>query len=730
MATYNRPGVYVNELPLGAAPVNGASSATAAGAVLGAFPQGPDTVTLVTSWYDFVKKFGGYSKQYPATFSVASFFKNGGSELYVKRVLPTAAKKVAKADIPFTSTVVGSTSGTLCTIAAKHRGIDGNNIRVQIADSKAIREAGYYDITVLLEAGVADSISGGVVTANGGDDLIVEQFNGVVFHDSLSGDYAPSVLEFGSAYIRILEGEVTEYDNEGDVITPVVDYSVSKNVEFIPSSAIIPLTGAPTPEVDLTYEDYTGDSVFDPALTDNSLTGAITAVVGNGTKVTYLTTAGFTVGDSVAITGLAPSGYNATAATITDVVTSATATVTAVSGDGTKFTYTNSGTNSFAVGDLVTVTGASVSGYNVTNAVITDRLAGSFKVAGTITDSATVTSGVATRGAGFKTANTTNSSVEDGVGSATRADTAEDAYVVDDLLNFKEFEVIDQPLIFFLPDVTLKLNGWSNSKWVMNALIDWIDSPATNGRHFAVLETPADQTPDLALGNAGDLTESSRAAVYYPHVYIKDPVGRSGASIRKIGPSGAVAGQFLATDRKVGPFKAAAGIDTKIADAIALERAFSPSELDALNSGVTTTGIRNGKNVVNAIRNLPGAGIVIMGARTLKQDGTANRYINMRRSLTYIEKRLNDLAQFAVFENNTEKLWARLTTVLGSFLNDYRNQGGLRGTTLEQSFYIKCDNENNTASTIAAGEVHVEIGVALEYPAEFVVINLSQKTAE
>jgi phage tail sheath protein FI len=102
----------------------------------------------------------------------------------------------------------------------------------------------------------------------------------------------------------------------------------------------------------------------------------------------------------------------------------------------------------------------------------------------------------------------------------------------------------------------------------------------------------------------------------------------------------------------------------------------------------------------------------------------------MRRSLTFIQKRLNDLSQFALFENNTEVLWARLITVLGSFLNEYRNQGGLRGSTANQAFYIKCDEENNTAATIAAGEVHIEIGVALEYPAEFVVNNLSQKTAE
>jgi phage tail sheath protein FI len=119
-----------------------------------------------------------------------------------------------------------------------------------------------------------------------------------------------------------------------------------------------------------------------------------------------------------------------------------------------------------------------------------------------------------------------------------------------------------------------------------------------------------------------------------------------------------------------------------------------------------------------------------MGGRTLKQDGTANRYVSMRRSLIYIEKRLNDLAQFAVFENNSEILWSRLRAALGSFLNEYRNQGGLRGTNVADSFYVKIDEENNTTASIQAGEVHIEIGVALEYPAEFVVINLSQKTAQ
>jgi phage tail sheath protein FI len=129
---------------------------------------------------------------------------------------------------------------------------------------------------------------------------------------------------------------------------------------------------------------------------------------------------------------------------------------------------------------------------------------------------------------------------------------------------------------------------------------------------------------------------------------------------------------------------------------------------------------------VNAVRNVPGAGIVVMGARTLLQDGTANRYVNTRRSLIYVKKQLEDLTQFAVFQNNDYRLWAQLTTVISVFLNEYRNQGGLRGETPADAYYVKVDEENNTPESIANGQVNIEVGVALEYPAEFVVITLSQ----
>jgi phage tail sheath protein FI len=196
--------------------------------------------------------------------------------------------------------------------------------------------------------------------------------------------------------------------------------------------------------------------------------------------------------------------------------------------------------------------------------------------------------------------------------------------------------------------------------------------------------------------------------------------------MRLVAPSSGVVGLFLSTDRIAGPFKSPAGITAQLRGAIALERNLTAADLDGLNTGLS--GATNGYPI-NAIRNIPGAGIVVMGARNLTKETGTNRYIGPRRSLIYIKKQMETITQFALFENNNETLWARLTTALSVFLNDYRNQGGLKGDIPDEAYYIKCDSENNTAASIANGLVNIEIGVSLERPAEFVVINLSQMTA-
>lgn len=306
--------------------------------------------------------------------------------------------------------------------------------------------------------------------------------------------------------------------------------------------------------------------------------------------------------------------------------------------------------------------------------------------------------------------------------SGANGDAVEAADFTDSL---DDFTSIDRPLVVFAPEITnVGYLGESAAKTVHDALITW--AAANDG--FAVIDTDKDKTVAAAIQYATSLApNSSHAAVYYPAVYTSDPLSTNSAALRKVGVAGSIAGLYISNDRQYGPFKAPAGIGATVRGAVAVEKAFTSAELDQLNSGIVGDTIGS---PVNAIRNLPGAGIVAMGARTTAADSSVDRYVNRRRSLIYIKKALKDLTTFAIFENNDEKLWSQLRTSASVFLTSYLNQGGLRGTTPAQAFYVKCDAENNSEVSIANGEVHIEVGVSLQYPAEFVVINLSQKTAE
>jgi phage tail sheath protein FI len=52
--------------------------------------------------------------------------------------------------------------------------------------------------------------------------------------------------------------------------------------------------------------------------------------------------------------------------------------------------------------------------------------------------------------------------------------------------------------------------------------------------------------------------------------------------------------------------------------------------------------------------------------------------------------------------------------------------GVLAGTTPDQAYFVTCDSTNNTSTTVAQGVVNVQVGVAVQSPAEFIVIEIGQ----
>jgi phage tail sheath protein FI len=92
------PGVYIDEIEMGAKPIAGVSTSTVgfvgvpslSGVESGDQPA-VGTPTFISSWMDFVSKFGRYTESAPYLApAVQSFFANGGKRCYVVRAVSSS----------------------------------------------------------------------------------------------------------------------------------------------------------------------------------------------------------------------------------------------------------------------------------------------------------------------------------------------------------------------------------------------------------------------------------------------------------------------------------------------------------------------------------------------------------------------------------------------------------------------------------------------------------------
>jgi phage tail sheath protein FI len=241
------------------------------------------------------------------------------------------------------------------------------------------------------------------------------------------------------------------------------------------------------------------------------------------------------------------------------------------------------------------------------------------------------------------------------------------------------------------------------------------------GSIFYVVDPPhgldVQEIQALVSGSAPNTTalNSSYSALYYPWIYMFYPL--TGANI-PIPPSGPVLGRYAETDINVGVFKSPAGVaDGAMKTIVAVDEAITDSDQDLLNP-----------HGINAIRILLNYGTVIWGARTLSQD-TSWTYINVRRLFIYVEQSLKNSLQWVVFEPNDQRLWAAIDRDISAFLHGLWLQGGLFGATPGEAYFVICDSSNNPPETRSEGVLYVDVGLAAVYPAEFVVIRITQKTA-
>jgi Bacteriophage tail sheath protein len=228
---------------------------------------------------------------------------------------------------------------------------------------------------------------------------------------------------------------------------------------------------------------------------------------------------------------------------------------------------------------------------------------------------------------------------------------------------------------------------------------------------FAVLDPPAGFGPDQIKTHRDQLaSDRGHAALYYPRVWVTNPVG---AGRVKVPPSGHLAGLYARTDDEKGVHKAPA--NEALRGVVGLEATLSDDEHGPLN-----------EKSVNVIRAFPGRGIRVWGARTIATE-TQWRYVNVRRLLLFVEESIQEGTQFAVFQPNNLELWGQLKRQVTEFLTRVWRSGALVGAKPEEAFRVRIDDELNPPSTIALGQLIIEVRLAPTTPAEFVVFQIIQE---
>ena len=126
--TLTFPGVYIEEVPSGVRTITGV--ATSITAFVGYATRGPvNEPTLVQSFADFIRTFGGLSAKSTMSYAVQQFFQNGGSQaLIVRAAHTTGAGTNARAG----SVTVGGAGNKAITLTAASPGEWSDNLRVRI----------------------------------------------------------------------------------------------------------------------------------------------------------------------------------------------------------------------------------------------------------------------------------------------------------------------------------------------------------------------------------------------------------------------------------------------------------------------------------------------------------------------------------------------------------------------------------------------------------------------
>lgn len=184
-------------------------------------------------------------------------------------------------------------------------------------------------------------------------------------------------------------------------------------------------------------------------------------------------------------------------------------------------------------------------------------------------------------------------------------------------------------------------------------------------------------------------------------------------------PSGAMAGLYTMVDHTRGVWKAPANVSINYVS--------KPSTVITDREQEDYNMPMNGK-AINVIRAFPGEGVKVWGARTLDGNSQDWRYINVRRTMSFLEISVKNAARAYVFEPNDANTWINMKCMIENFLRSVWKRGGLAGATPEEAFEVHVGlGDTMTGDDILEGILRITVLVAISRPAEFIEITFQQQ---
>jgi len=259
---YLRPGVFVEEIPSGAYPIEGVGTSTAG--FVGIATRGAlNKPMLVTNWSQFVKHFGDYRRDSYLAYAVYGFFLNKGKRCFITRVAsPTAA--IASVDLQDRA----ATPVNTLRVQALNEGIWGNDLSIDIADGKKdptsefklmVKENGY-------TVEVWDDLSMDSSTENYIENVINGKSNYIQTDSLDSASTAPDNRPFVQSNIPLAGGvdgvsDITDSDYIGSQANKSGLYAFD-DVDEVNSIAIPGITSQTVVQAGLDYCSGRGDCGF------------------------------------------------------------------------------------------------------------------------------------------------------------------------------------------------------------------------------------------------------------------------------------------------------------------------------------------------------------------------------------------------------------------------------------------------------------------------------------